>query len=152
MISGTSEYFSFKKLWFRGQITNFGLFRVKFRSTLKVGKLYIKMTLLTSEFQKRGREVTRGHPRSKIWKKGQIFNLHEIRQIIYQNHVLDINFSIKVVGRSTEVIWGQKSREYIIKGRIWDQRCQRCQFSKNLTWIKFFSRTRWWVDQTNLSL
>ena len=52
---------STEKIWVWGQITNFGSFRVKFRSSLKVGKSYIKITLLTSAFQKKG---WRGHSRS----------------------------------------------------------------------------------------
>ena len=60
-----------QKNWIWGQITNFGSFRVIFRRS-KVGKLDIKMMLLTSAFHRRSSlEVTTGHLRSQISNKGQ---------------------------------------------------------------------------------
>ena len=44
-----------------GQFTNFGSFRVKFRSSFKVGELSMKMPLLKSAFRKKG---SRGYSRS----------------------------------------------------------------------------------------
>ena len=52
---------SSKKFLFWGQITNLRSFRVKFQTSRKLGKLYIKMKLLSSAFQK---SWFRGHPRS----------------------------------------------------------------------------------------
>ena len=42
---------------------------------------------------------------------GQISNLTQTMQIIYQNEALDISFSEKLVSRSSEVTRGQKSRK-----------------------------------------
>ena len=82
-----------------GQISNLGSFRVKFQSSLKVGKLYIKMTLLTSAFQKKGHEVNKGHPRSKISKIGQISKVIESRLMVYKNDALAVSFLIEGVMR-----------------------------------------------------
>ena len=59
--------------------------KVKFQTSFKVGKSYIKMTLVTSAFPKNGSRgqqrspmVKKGHSRSKIPKKGQISNFDKI--------------------------------------------------------------------------
>ena len=80
-------------------------FRVKFQSSLKVGKLYVKMTLMTSAFQKKSHEVTRGHPRSKIPRIGQILTFYELR---YQIGAI-------IVEKSKKVTKGEKSLKKVEK-------------------------------------
>ena len=154
MISKTWLWFPEEKILVWGQITNLGSFRVKFQKSTKVGKLYIKMTLLTSAFQKkgsrgqqrspevknfekrsnlkshwkwvngiskwrswrqlfkkRGHEVNKGHPRSKISKIGQISKVIESRLMVYKNDALAVSFLIEGVMRWLKVTWGQKSRK-----------------------------------------
>ena len=69
----TWKWFQEEEFWVWGQITNLGSFRVKFLKSLKVGKLYIKMTLLTSAFQKKGSRGQQRSPEVKNSEKRSIF-------------------------------------------------------------------------------
>ena len=53
--------------------------------------------------------MIKGHPRSKISKKGQISDLDQIYYIIYENDALYVSFLIEGIWRSSKVTRGQKS-------------------------------------------
>ena len=57
------------------------------------------MTLLTSAFQKRGHEVNKGHPRSKIPKIGQTSKVIESGLIVYKKDAFAISSLMNRVTR-----------------------------------------------------
>ena len=82
-------------------------------------------------FEKRGHEVNKGHPRSKIPKIGQISKVIESEQIVYQNDAFDVSFQKKgSLGqqRSPEV----KNSE------------NRSYFKSHWKWVSCISKWRSW--------
>ena len=69
MLSEIWELFQEKKIEFGVKLQNFGVILGQILKVIESGKLYIKMTLWTTAFQKkRGHEVNKGHPWSKFRK------------------------------------------------------------------------------------
>ena len=110
--------------------------KVKFRTCLKIIKLYVKIKLLTSSFQKTISKVIQDHSRSKIRRKGQISNLLENNQIIRQHEALDIVISEKLFPRSFRVTQGQKLREKVeVIG--WPRSLKSLASLEVICWIRF---------------
>ena len=163
MISKTSDYF-WAKILVWGQILNLGPVRVKFQSSLKVGKWHIKLTLLTSACQKRGHEVTRGHPRSKIPEIGQFVKINYLKWV---NYIWYINLIRYIIFISIYYIFlflkfaavkNQWARESFLTLQTYDvlsgaairEKCSSSIFAANYLSSQLLTSNRIWTRIKNI--